>query len=268
MKKIICKLLIVNSLLFVFVGCASSKVENTNKNEVGYYYYEVQNKTDKKHVVHGYLTSNPEPHPRFYSGKENIISETETAYIEPGESYVFKYPVYSECFITPIWAGLNFCPFAGYIITYGWEATCIPGIKTTMTFLDSNDTKARESSVEVADFVNYSDYVPKNSNGDFRYVVENQTDQDTYVMNMFVNKDDKIVYNTSWVKLPAGKSVEFKYKKSDYKGLYPMNVFWGINNFSAVKILKLEDFKAVKDVITGFDESGKPITSGYSQKAK
>ena len=47
-----------------------------------------------------------------------------------------------------------------------------------------------------------------------------------------------------------------------------MNVFWGINNFSAVKTLKLEDFKAVKDVITGFDESGKPITSGYSQKAK
>lgn len=136
-----------------------------------------------------------------------------------------------------------------------------------MTFLDSNDTKARESSVEVADFVNYSDYVPKNPNGDFRYVVENQTDQDTYVMNMFVNKDDKIVYNTSWVKLPAGKNVEFKYKKSDYKCLFPMNVFLGINNFSAVKILKFEDFKAVKDVITGFDESGKPITSGYSQKA-
>lgn len=84
---------------------------------------------------------------------------------------------------------------------------------------------------------------------------------------MFVNKDDKIVYNTSWVKLPAGKNVEFKYKKSDYKCLFPMNVFLGINNFSAVKILKFEDFKAVKDVITGFDESGKPITSGYSQKA-
>ena len=47
-----------------------------------------------------------------------------------------------------------------------------------------------------------------------------------------------------------------------------MNVFWGINNFSAVKILKFEDFKAVKDVITGFGEDGKPITSGYSQKAK
>lgn len=163
---------------------------------------------------------------------------------------------------------MNFCPFAQYIVIHGWEATCIPGIKTTMTFLDSNDTKARESSVEVADFVNYSDYVPKNPNGDFRYVVENQTDQDTYVMNMFVNKDDKIVYNTSWVKLPAGKSVEFKYKKSDYKGLFPMNVFWGINNFSAEQTLKFEDFKALKDVITGFDESGKPITSGYSQKAK
>ncbi len=81
---------------------------------------------------------------------------------------------------------MNFCPFAGYIITYGWEAACISGIKTTMTFLDSNDTKARESSVEVADFVNYSDYVPKNPNGDFRYVVENQTDQDT--RNEFVCK--------------------------------------------------------------------------------
>ena len=47
-----------------------------------------------------------------------------------------------------------------------------------------------------------------------------------------------------------------------------MNVFWGINNFSAVKTLKFLDFKALKDVITGFDESDKPITSGYSQKAK
>ena len=47
-----------------------------------------------------------------------------------------------------------------------------------------------------------------------------------------------------------------------------MNVFWGINNFSAVQILKFEDFKAVKDVITGFGEAGKSITSGYSQKAK
>ena len=73
----------------MFFGCASSKVENTNKNEVCYYYYEVQNKTDKKHVVHGYLTSNPKFHPRFYSGKEDIISETETVYIEPCESYVF-----------------------------------------------------------------------------------------------------------------------------------------------------------------------------------
>ena len=63
-------------------------------------------------------------------------------------------------------------------------------------------------------------------------------------------------------------NLEFKYKKSDYKGLYPVNVFWGINNFSAVKTLKFLDFKALKDVITGFDESDKPITSGYSQKAK
>ena len=47
-----------------------------------------------------------------------------------------------------------------------------------------------------------------------------------------------------------------------------MNVFWGINNFSAVQTLKFEDFKAVKDVITGFNENGKPITSGYTQKAK
>lgn len=45
-----------------------------------------------------------------------------------------------------------------------------------MTFLDANDTSANTSNVEVADFVNYSDYVPKNPNGDFRYVVENQTD--------------------------------------------------------------------------------------------
>ena len=267
MKKFICKLLIVNCLLFVFVGCASSKVENTNKNEVGYYYYEVQNKTDKTHTVHSYVTLDTE-HNRFYENEENIVFETDVVFIEPGQSYTFKHPLYSDCFIKQYWAGLNFCPFAQYIVIHGWEVTCIPGIKTTMTFLDSNDTKARESSVEVADFVNYSDYVPKNPNGDFRYVVENQTDQDTYVMNMFVNKDDKIVYNTSWVKLPAGKSVEFKYKKSDYKGLFPRNVFWGINNFSAVQILKLEDFKAVKDVITGFDESGKPITSGYSQKAK
>ena len=59
-------------------------------------------------------------------------------------------------------------------------------------------------------------------------------------------------------------TLEFKYKKSDYKGLYPVNVFWGINNYSDVKILKFEDFKALKHVITGFDESGKPITSGYS----
>lgn len=267
MKKFICKLLIVNCLLFLFFGCASSKVENTEKNEVGYYYYEVQNKTDKTHTVHSYVTLDTE-HNRFYENEENIVFETDVVFIEPGQSYTFKHPLYSDCFIKQYWAGLNFCPFAQYITIHGWEVTCIPGIKTTMTFLDSNDTKARESSVEVADFVNYSDYVPKNPNGDFRYVVENQTDQDTYVMNMFVNKDDKIVYNTSWVKLPAGKSVEFKYKKSDYKGLFPMNVFWGINNFSAVQILKLEDFKAVKDVITGFDESGKPITSGYSQKAK
>ena len=63
-------------------------------------------------------------------------------------------------------------------------------------------------------------------------------------------------------------TLEFKYKKSDYKSLYPVNVFWGINNFSAVQILKFEDFKAVKDVITGFGEAGKSITSGYSQKAK
>ena len=184
MKKFICKLLIANCLLFVFLGCASSKVENTEKNEVGYYYYEVQNKTDKTHTVHGYLTSNPKTHPRFYSGKEDIISETETVFIEPGESYVFKYPLYSDCIIKQYWAGLNFCPFAEQIITYGWEATCFPGIKTTITFLDSNDTKARARNVDVADFVNYSDYVPKNPNGDFRYVVENQTDQDTYVMNM------------------------------------------------------------------------------------
>jgi len=47
MKKFICKLLIVNCLLFLFFGCASSKVENTKNNEVGYFYYEVQNKTDK-----------------------------------------------------------------------------------------------------------------------------------------------------------------------------------------------------------------------------
>ena len=87
-------------------------------------------------------------------------------------------------------------------------------------------------------------------------------------MNLFVNKDDKIVYNTSCVKLPARKTVEFKYKKSDYKGLFPMNVFWGINNFSAVQTLKFEDFKAVKDVITGFNEAGKLITSGYNQKVK
>ena len=47
-----------------------------------------------------------------------------------------------------------------------------------------------------------------------------------------------------------------------------MNVFWGINNYSAVQTLKFEDFKALKHVITGFNEAGKPITSGYSQKAK
>ena len=86
----------------------------------------------------------------------NERTKGETVYIEPGESFVFKYPLYSECFITPIWAGLNFCPFAEQIITYGWEATCFPGIKTTMTFLDSNNTEARAINVEVADFVNYS----------------------------------------------------------------------------------------------------------------
>lgn len=37
--------------------------------------------TDKKHVEHGYLTSNPETYPRFYSGKEDVISETETVYV-------------------------------------------------------------------------------------------------------------------------------------------------------------------------------------------
>ena len=266
MKKFICKLLIVNCLLFLFFGCASSKVENTVHNEVGYYYYEVQNKTDKTHTVQSYLTLDKE-HVKFYEN-EDVISETDVVFIEPGESYTFKHAMSSDCFEKQYWSGLNFCPFAEHIIIHGWEATCIPGIKTTMTFLDSNDTKARAINVDVADFVNYSDYVPKNPNGDFRYVVENQTDQDTYVMNMFVNKDDKIEYNTSWVKLPAGKTVEFKYKKSDYKGLFPMNVIWGINNYSALKTFKFEDFKAVKDVITGFNENGKPITSGYSQKAK
>lgn len=47
-----------------------------------------------------------------------------------------------------------------------------------------------------------------------------------------------------------------------------MNIFWGINNYSDVKILKFEDFKALKHVITGFNEAGEPITSGYSQKSK
>ena len=37
--------------------------------------------TDKKHVEHGYLTSNPEPYPGFYSGKKDVISETETVYV-------------------------------------------------------------------------------------------------------------------------------------------------------------------------------------------
>ncbi|MBS7256905.1 MAG: hypothetical protein KIG63_00470 [Methanobrevibacter sp.] len=41
----------------------------------------MQNKTDKKHVEHGYITSNPEPYPGFYSGNEDIISETETVYV-------------------------------------------------------------------------------------------------------------------------------------------------------------------------------------------
>ena len=45
-----------------------------------------------------------------------------------------------------------------------------------------------------------------------------------------------------------------------------MNVFWGINNYSDVKILKFEDFKALKHVITDFDESGKPITSVILKK--
>ena len=41
----------------------------------------IANKTDKKHVENDYLTSNPEPRPRFYSGKEDVISETETVYV-------------------------------------------------------------------------------------------------------------------------------------------------------------------------------------------
>lgn len=109
----------------MFFGCASSKIENTKNNEVGYYYYEVKNKTDKTHTVHSYVTLDIE-HKQFYEKEENIVFETDVVFIEPGESYVFKYPVYSECFITPICAGLNFCPFAEQIIIYGWEATCIP----------------------------------------------------------------------------------------------------------------------------------------------